>query len=328
MVAMVKMESLYIESEALSNNPLKDPAKREILVFSPDEKKANAPLFLCLPSFASNARSFLNKDPLSDNLPAILQMLYEKNLIGNATVAIVDSFTKVGGNQYVNSTAVGNYEDFIINEVIPKLKDTYNSGNVGVFGKDSGGFGAYTLSVRYPSVIQGFAAHSMDAGFEFCYLPDFTLAMEQFRESNGPAKWLQKYWAGRNRSRSNAFRTLSVIEKSLFYSPNESSSELGADFPFDWYSGEFNQDIWSKWQNWDPAKNAVSFLRQIESMSFLYLDVGIMDEFSLLWGNRAVDKALTTAGIKHFYEEYEDGHFGIVYRFEKSLTMMAAALSL
>ena len=42
---MVKMESIHIESEALSNNPLKDPSKREVLVFTPDERKANTPLY-------------------------------------------------------------------------------------------------------------------------------------------------------------------------------------------------------------------------------------------------------------------------------------------
>ena len=62
-------------------------------------------------------------------------------------------------------------------------------------------------------------------------------------------------------------------------------------------------------------------------MKLIYLDVGLRDEFSLIWGARSMDSFLTETGIKHVYEEYEDGHFGTVYRMEKSLSQLAASLS-
>jgi S-formylglutathione hydrolase FrmB len=325
---MVKVGSINIESSALVNNLLKDPTTREIITFTPDEPKPNAPLFICLPGFGFSARSYLNVNPIGESFMSVVQGLYDHNRVGGATIAIVDSMTKLGGNQYINSTAAGNYEDFIIGEVIPQLKERFNSGNVGLFGKGSGGFGAYTLAVRNPSAIQGFAAHSPDAGFEYCYIPDFNVAMEEFKQTGGPAKWVQKFWNSKNKARSVYMRTLGIIAFAAFYSPNESSNELGTDFPFDWDTGEFRQDVWSRWQSWDPARNARDFVRQIESMQFIYHDIGVMDEFSLLWGNRFLDNIITNSGIKHFYEEYEDGHFGTTYRFEKSLSMMATALSI
>jgi hypothetical protein len=52
-----------------------------------------------------------------------------------------------------------------------------------------------------------------------------------------------------------------------------------------------------------------------------------MDDFSAIWGARTIDTKMTEAKINHTYEEYEDGHFGINYRFEKSLPFLAQALS-
>jgi len=41
-------------------------------------------------------------------------------------LVIPDCFTKFGGNQYINSTATGRYEDYIVNEIIPFIQNNYN----------------------------------------------------------------------------------------------------------------------------------------------------------------------------------------------------------
>lgn len=323
---MVNKTIVTIRSQALNGNVVGDTVERDILVYTPDNPRQNTPLMVGLAPYGSNHINFVSGSPLTENLEDIIARLYSNEKLNGAIIAVPDCFTHYGGNQYINSSAVGMYENFIIQELIPQLQSKYNTSSTGLFGKGSGGFGAYTLAVRNPEKINGFAAHSMDAGFEYSYLPDFPLALEEFRRAGSPSRWLEKYNQGYNRIRSDLIRTLSVISYSAFYSPNPSSAEMGIDFPFDWISGVFNQEIWNKWLEWDPAKNVTKFSRQIEMLKFVYLDVGIQDEFSLMWGSRVVDDFLEESKIDHVYEEYEDGHFGTVYRMEKSLAMMAAAL--
>ena len=319
--------SFQLTSSALAGNPLGDKNEKTITIFSPDKKKQNAPLIIALPSFANDPDSFLSSSPLSESFSSILNRLYQKDMMNGANIAIIDSFTKLGGNFCLNSPAVGQYESFIVKEVVPELRKILSPSLIGLIGKGSGGFGAYSLTVRNPGVFSGFAAHSMDAGFENVFLPDFSLTMEHFRNSAGPSKWLQKYWSSFNRINSNKIKVLRILCASAFFSPDTESKEMHIDFPFNWETGEFRQDTWNRWLSLDPARNVVQMSRQLESLKGIFIDAGTMDDFSSIWGARAINAKMTEAKINHTYEEYEDGHFGINYRFEKSLPFLAQALS-
>ena len=45
-----------------------------------------------------------------------------------------------------------------------------------VVGKSSGGYGALVMGAHHPDVFGHVASHAGDAGFEYCYLPDFPRA--------------------------------------------------------------------------------------------------------------------------------------------------------
>lgn len=315
-----------IKSTILANNPLGDKVERKVILLSPDKPKNNSPLLLGLSGFASDPDSLFATSPLGDSLETIVQRLYEKELIAGSHIALIDGFTKLGGNFYINSTATGNYEDFIVKEVLPELRIKVNYSSAGIFGKGSGGFGAFNLALHNPGTFRGFASHSMDAGFEYLFLPEFSTAMEEFRSSSGPTRWLDKYWSGQNRIASRRLKVLQILCASAFLSPNKEAKELGTDFPFDWNTGEFFNDVWKKWTLFDPARSVKNYLRQLENMRCVFMDVGTRDEFSAMWGSRSIDAQLSEAKIKHTYEEYDDGHFGINYRFEKSLAALAQAI--
>jgi S-formylglutathione hydrolase FrmB len=323
---MVKITTIKFHSQILQTNPLHDSYDRDVLIISPDAPKQNAPLLIGLPGFGASISTMRNEGPFSQSVVSLVSDLSSKGLLKDAVVAIPDTVTKYGGNHYLNSESVGMYETFIIEELIPKLKSDFNSGLVGLFGKDAGAFGAYMLAVRNAGNINAFASHSADMGFEYFFIPDFPEIMGAIRQMSGVDKWLAKFWASKNRLSSSKLKVLRTIETAAFFSPNPSSSEGGSDLPFDWESGEFKSEVWKLWEEKDPARNCLSYARQMESLHFSYFDVGIMDEFQLVWGHRNLEKKLNDAGIKFTYEEYEDGHFGLNYRLERSLPAMASAL--
>ena len=43
-------------------------------------------------------------------------------------------------------------------------------------------------------VFAALADHSGDAGFELCYMPDMSAALDAFRDAGGPAAWLDRFW--------------------------------------------------------------------------------------------------------------------------------------
>ena len=56
-------------------------------------------------------------------------------------------------------------------------------------------------------------------------------------------------------------------------------------------------------------------------------DCGIRDEWSLHHGARLFTRRLKELGIAHEYEEFDDGHMNVQYRYDVSLPKLARALA-
>ena len=55
----------------------------------------------------------LEYNPLGDNVPERAARLIREQKMGPAIIVFPDCFTALGGNQYVNSSATGNYADYL-----------------------------------------------------------------------------------------------------------------------------------------------------------------------------------------------------------------------
>jgi S-formylglutathione hydrolase FrmB len=196
-----------------------------------------------------------------------------------------------------------------------------------VFGKSSGGYGSIILGMRHPDVFEALADHSGDANFELCYLPDASEALDQFREAGGPRAWLDKFWADDNRHRGKFQKALNFLAMSAHYSPNPDSPHLGIDLPFDLESGEFRWDVWQRWMEWDPVRLVERYADNLRKLRLIYVDCGSKDEFTLHWGARALVARMRRSGLSPVYEEFDDGHMSIAYRYDVSLPLLARALS-
>lgn len=320
-------EILQFQSKALQGNALNDPSQREVVLFLPDKLKEGAPLLIGLAGFGGGARNFLNFNPMATNFTDVVSRLRKNGNLKDAVIAIPDCYTSYGGNQYINSPAVGMYEDFIIKELVPELSRRYSTGKTGVFGKSSGGFGSYSLSIRHPDIISGFADHSGDAAFEYCYFADFPDAIREFEKAGGVNKWYENFSNSSNKMAKENMKPINVLAMAAFYSPNSSSPTLGIDFPFDLETGELIESVWKRWELVDPARNIKDNLETMKSMKGVFLDVGHSDEFNINFGMRIMHKILKKNSIEHVFEEFEGGHFNITYRYEKTLSFLAEKLS-
>src|SRR3546814_18571439 len=90
-------------------------------------------------------------------------------------VAFPDCFTRLGGNQYINSAATGPWEDILLQEVVPLVEQRFGCGGAGrrgVFGKSSGGYGAIPPALKTPDFSDAAACPSGDLAFAPSKLPD------------------------------------------------------------------------------------------------------------------------------------------------------------
>ena len=317
-----------LESKVLRGNPLGDPARRDIAIYLPPryDPHERYPAAYGVVGYTGTGKSLLNVDPLMEDLKSKLDRLIRTGKMGPMIVPMPDCFTRVGGNQYINSTATGRYDDYLRKEVIPFVESRYRVSRRGIWGKSSGGYGSIVQGMLHPETWHALADHSGDSLFEFCYVPDFPKALAAFRERGGPKRWLNWYWRQDGRRQSAHLPTLNTIGMAAHYSPNPRSPELGIDFPFDLSTGEWRPDVWRRWLAWDPVHMLERYWRNLRKLRLVYIDCGTKDEWNLIWGARVLHEKLRRFRVKHAYEEFDDGHLNITYRYDVSLPAMWKAL--
>lgn len=66
--------------------------------------------------------------------------------------------------------------------------------------------------------------------------------------------------------------------------------------------------------------------RSLRRLRLLFFDVGRLDEYNLLWGARQLASTLRRLGVAMVYEEFDDGHRDVAYRYDRSLPLLWEAL--
>ncbi len=312
-----------ISAASLQGNPFNDPVEREIVAIDVNSSDSS-PILIGLAGFFGSNRSFQNRLYASLDFQSVLKEIEEKNKDTGFTIILPDTMTSIYGNQYLNSSAVGNYEDFITVDLVNFIKKKYGERNIGIFGRSSGGFGAYNLATAHPDIFSGFIDVSGDSGFEYTYIKDFPESFKEIKKYGGIREWFEAMKIKRNHN-NKEMNAINTVAMSAFYSPDP-KGEMGIGLPFDTKTGELNNRIWKKWTAFDPSRNIEKRFDVLKEMA-VFLQVGIHDEFNIDIGMKIMHEKLEKENIVHFYEEYDEGHSGTDYFYLKSIPLLAELLS-
>ncbi len=346
------------ESRVLKGNPLGDPHVRRFPVWLPPQYDQGPvgrrfPVLFDLVGYTGSGWSHTNWQNFAENLPQRLDRLIGERKMGPAIVVFPDCFTSLGGNQYINSSAIGRYADYLTRELIPFIDAEFRTladrDHRGCFGKSSGGYGAIVQGMRYPEHWGAVANHSGDAYFDFCYRSDWPNTLTELTRYRKPERKAGAYDVeraraglkrglddGRVRRFLAAFRdkdrpsggevmVLMNLCMAASYDPAPSAPN-GFRLPFDLETGEIIEARWRQWLRHDPVHMVGDHKRALKSLKAIFIDCGWRDQFHIHFGTRQLSGALTRAGIPHRYEEFDDTHSGIDYRMDRSLPFLYRAL--
>jgi enterochelin esterase family protein len=323
---------LPVRSRALRGNPLGDPSDRELPVYLPPgyDERRRFPVIFCLAGFTGTGRMLLNDQAWAPGLATRMDALLARGIARPAVLAMPDCFTRLGGSQYLNSTALGPYEDHLVEELVPAVDRVFRTlparEHRGVVGKSSGGYGALRLAMRRSDLFGAAACHSGDMGFEYCYLPDFPKAVAGLGRHGGIAGFLRAFDRA-PRKTGELLAVLNVLAMAAAYSPNRKARPLGFDLPFDEKTGELRGEVWTRWLENDPVRMVEGTADALRSLGLLYLDCGTRDEWNLHLGARMLAQRLREKRVRHVHEEFDDGHLSIPYRYDVSLPLLTRALA-
>jgi enterochelin esterase family protein len=319
------IEILEFRSRALKGNPLGDPPVRRVPVYLPPSyPKGRYPVIYALTGFTGFGEMLLARGPWQESLPERLDRLIGARAMREAIVVMPDCFTRLGGSQYLNSTATGRYEDHLVGELVPGIDRRFRTnGRRAVLGKSSGGYGAMVLGMRHPAVFQALACHSGDMYFEYCYLPDFPKAADTLRKYGGLARFLRAWEKMPKRLAGNLHPAVNTVAMAACYSPRGRAIDL----PFDLETGEMRSDVWRRWKARDPVEMLDRHARDLRKLRLVFLDCGTKDQFALHHGARIFARKARRLGVRVVHEEFDDDHSNIAYRYDRSLRLLSCALA-
>jgi hypothetical protein len=347
-------------SRVLKGNPLGDPHMRRLGVWLPPqyddgERLRRFPVLYDLVGFTGSGLAHANWKAFGDNVPERAARLIREGRMGPAIIVLPDCFTALGGNQYVNSSAIGNYADYLTREIIPfvdrEFRTLASREHRGCFGKSSGGYGAIVHGMKYAKYWGAIANHSGDAHFDFVYGHHWPNTLNELAKHRRPKRKAGRYDALREANRKGLAaglddgrirRFLQQVWKKEKLSTAEGHcimnlcmaasydpvprAPLGFRVPFNLESGEPVPGRWARWRAHDPINLVKRYRANLKTLRAIYIDCGWRDQYHIHYGARILSRRLAAAGIRHVYEEFDDDHSDVDYRMDRSLPFLYKAL--
>jgi len=324
------VKRLTLDSTVLKTNMLGDSASRVIDVYVPAGHDGRGlPLLVDIVGFTAGGPAHTNWKNFGENMPERLDRLIAEGAMAPCVVAFPDCFTKLGGNQYINSAAIGRWADFLIDECVPFVEREFGCGGAGrrgLFGKSSGGYGAIAHALLYPDFWAGAACHSGDMAFELAYLPEFPRLLRKLAKcDNSIQKWLEGFYAAK-KTKDDDIHDLMTLAMCATYDPDP-TAYWGVRLPVTFDTCEVIEDRWRNFLAFDPCLMVATRGEGMKKLKGLWIDCGDVDQYNLVYGARRLHRSLEKLGVAHVYEEFADNHSSVDYRMDRSLPFLVKALA-
>jgi S-formylglutathione hydrolase len=303
---MIKTNEFHFVS--LEANLVGDSPTRKIIVYLPPgyerQKKMRYPVVYLLHGF--NGYGVGNKlwlrEPGTCNIETISRLITEKK-ISPMIVVMPDGSNRFGGSMYTNSITTGNWEDYIVHELVAFIDKNYRtlpkSESRGIAGHSMGGYGALKIAMKHPDV---FGAVYATSACCLIYTPTPVNAQSQIA-----AKKLTSF--------EEADKAPTPVRISLAlaasWSPNPSNPPFFSDYPLSKNSddGERSAAVLARWQANIPTYMADQYVTNLRRLRGIAFDAGTQGmELTIQNANRQFSDALKRNRIEHTFEVFDGGH--------------------
>ncbi|MBN1820763.1 MAG: prolyl oligopeptidase family serine peptidase [Prolixibacteraceae bacterium] len=247
---------------------------------------------------------------------------YFNNLISAKKISPViiikpdGSCTPWGDSYFANSAINGNFEDYLVYDLVEFIDSAYRTipskDKRAIMGWSAGGSCAMSMALKHSEIYCGAASHSgrMDMNTHALYIPGILsenggAPVSGFRPDAGPM--------------SRAVYTMAAA-----YSSNPNNPPFFVDFPFDG-NGNFIDSVWNRWLLYDCSTLAGKISKK-EKLA-IYLDCGIQDETYAYPFNTKFAEVLDQLKLPYQFESYQGGHYDRDSRYPIGLAFLDSVMN-
>ena len=316
-----RLDEHELDSAALAGNPLGDPARRPLWVYSPPGADGPLPAIYLIQGMTGQIDMWRNRSAFRPTVLELVDRLFAEEGCPPARIVFVDAWTSLGGSQFLDSPATGNYHTYLCDDVVAFVDERYPTSARAITGKSSGGYGAMVTPMLRPDLFHALATHAGDALFELCYLTEFPVVVRTLRDAYEGS--YERFWED--------FRTRPALSKphdpELVNTYAMAACYSAGELPFDVATGELKEDVWARWLAWDPVRMVETHADALRGLRAIYIDSGSRDEYFLDLGAEAFRRALERIGVTDvFFELFDARHGAIEYRYPLAIRYLAERL--
>ena len=166
--AKSQVVSRELRSEKFAGNKIGTGPVRKMVVYLPvgyDSTAARYPVIY----FLSNPFREYRSDFDTNDAQGLFDRAIASGVIGRFILVSVDMTTTLGSSWYVNSPVTGNWEDFMVQDLVPYIDANFKTlpsrDSRGILGDFMGGYGAIRFGMKHPDVFGTvYAMHPVGTG--------------------------------------------------------------------------------------------------------------------------------------------------------------------
>jgi len=294
------VEHITIHGKSLEGNLEGDSPDRAVSIYLPPsygkDPKRRYPVVYFLHGYTDSDDKWYGPTKHWINLPTVLNKALAQS--GNREIIFVtpNAFTRYHGSFYSNSVTTGNWEDFIVNELVPYIDARYRTIPVaasrGLAGHSMGGYGTIRIGMRHPETFSSIYLLSA------CCM---TVEPSLFTDNAAKTE------AAKTPDEAAALEFLPrvVFAVSAAWAPDPKNPPLYLDLPNK--DGKVLDDINAKFHANEPLYMIDQYIANLRSLKAIGLDAGDKDH-SITANTQELDRVLTKYNIAHQFEIYDGDH--------------------
>jgi len=296
----VAVEHIKIHGTALEDNLEGNSVDRDVFVFLPpsyaDQPSRHFPVVYALHGYSIGAEQWAQEIHVPQTLEGAFARGTEEMI-----VVLPDSKTVHNGSMYSSSVTTGDFEQFIVHDVIAYIDSHYRTipdrSSRGLVGHSMGGYGATRLGMKHSDVF----------GSLYIMSPCCLSARAGRPARPEDQKTLEAVKTPEDSSKLPFFLRVQLATAAA-WSPNPENPPLYLDLPTK--DGEVRPDILAKWAANAPLAFIDQYIDNMRRYSAIAIDVG--DQDRLRTDAQRLHDVLEQYRIENSFEIYPGTHTSAV----------------
>lgn len=304
------MVMITFHSPSLEKNLLGDPADQKVEIYLPPSYERDAgrryPVLYLLHGFYGSTGDFTQ--PVFQGF-TIEQAMNDLARGGAEMIVVIpNGRNRLGGSYFRNSSVTGNWEDYLIRDLLPYIDKTYRTlpqpASRGVAGHSMGGTAAIMMAMTHPGLFASVYAMSPCC---LAWKDDFGPANPAWRVVS-EAKSVDDLTASVS---SGDFMPLAIASAAAAFVPNPTRPALPFDLPFTVRDGKVVRDdaVDALWRSKQPINLVVASASNLKQLRGLAFEAGFDDQFKHIpITTRELSAMLSENSVPHIYEAFDGDH--------------------